>query len=142
MPDAELRRQRTAYRRGLLRAAVIGAGVAMVMGISTLAAINKAGEARQARDQLRISNRQLQEKNRDLAAALNEARAQRRQAVAATRRESQQKRAALQAQAHATQLASQRRWALGARWHLPSRESGTSRAHNIRPPRRQSCSTA
>src|SRR5439155_833017 len=48
MPDAEVRRQRAAYRRGLLRAAMIGGAVAVVMAMLALAGLARAQRAHRA----------------------------------------------------------------------------------------------
>src|SRR5205807_3453876 len=47
MPDAELRRQRAAYRRGLLRATSVAAGVMAVIATLSLVAVNQARRAQQ-----------------------------------------------------------------------------------------------
>lgn len=46
MPDAELRRQRAAYRKGLMRAAMVGTAGALVLGSLTFAALVNARFAR------------------------------------------------------------------------------------------------
>src|SRR5262245_23161483 len=47
MPDAELRRQRAAYRRGLLRATTVAAAVLAIIVALSLVAVNQARRAQQ-----------------------------------------------------------------------------------------------
>ncbi|MCI0423815.1 MAG: AAA-like domain-containing protein [Acidobacteria bacterium] len=94
MPDAELRRQRAAYRRGLLRATAAAAVILIVMGVLSVAAIRGR---QQAVEQGRIAEqekaRAVQERSRaeeetwradrnaqDLEGALAEAKEQRENA--------------------------------------------------------------
>src|SRR5437660_3287735 len=49
MPDAELRRQRAAYRRGLFRAASVAAAVLAVVAALALTAVHQAHRANQER---------------------------------------------------------------------------------------------
>src|SRR5262249_25164219 len=66
MPDAEQRRQRSAYRRGVVRTLVVSASIVAIMG---LLAISAARNARQA--QVNARNAQVRERaaNRALYAA-------------------------------------------------------------------------
>jgi hypothetical protein len=91
MPDAELRRQRAAYRRGVVRAATVGILGALVLGALTSVAVLNARTARTAA----------------LAARRNLDLAQRQTRVADL-----QRRLAEQADLHASLLAEQRRLAL------------------------------
>jgi len=50
MPDAEVRRQRAAYRRGVARTSIWAAGVVIVMLLLTLTAVDRAKVARHAQD--------------------------------------------------------------------------------------------
>jgi WD40 repeat protein len=63
MPDAELRRQRAAYRRGLLRFAAVAGAVVVIMAGLTFAAIHQASRAeereREARRNLYFANMNL-----------------------------------------------------------------------------------
>src|SRR5262249_16456407 len=117
LPDAELQRQRAAYRRGLLRAAAVGGTVALIMIGLTATAISQADQARRARDRATRLNRALQEAlrtqretNQRLIVALDDVSTQRNRAsLAAVRaqsaegRERTQKQAALAAQGQAEQ---------------------------------------
>jgi WD40 repeat protein len=91
MPDAELRRQRAAYRRGLLRAGVISAAVVGVMAVLALTAI---GQARRADGNLQRASRSAREAR--WASACAEHLAAERQ-VALTQRERERDRANRQA---------------------------------------------
>ncbi len=94
MPDAELRRQRAAYRRGLLRATAVAAAILIALGALSIAAIRGR---QQAVEQKKIAEQErakaVLERNRaeeltqradryaqDLEAALAEARKQRESA--------------------------------------------------------------
>lgn len=73
MPDAELRRQRAAYRKGILRAAAVAAVILIVMAVLAVAALKQARRADQ--------NAHDREKAlAELSAALMEAKGQRRKA--------------------------------------------------------------
>jgi WD40 repeat protein len=83
MPDAELRRQRAAYQRGLWRAAAIAAGIIVVMGILSVYAFTQKREAVKQRDRAEAAlveastQKREADKQRDRAeAALVEARTQ------------------------------------------------------------------
>src|SRR5439155_15108553 len=65
MPDAEIRRQRAAYRRGLARAAALSAVVVAAMAGLTATAVTQAGNARAA---TRGARPQARETNNALAA--------------------------------------------------------------------------
>lgn len=71
MPDAELQRQRAAYRRGLFRAASVGSAVVLVTGTLAFAAISNARVARRAlASAIAERNRaRLEEKRADAAVA-------------------------------------------------------------------------
>ncbi|HZT43228.1 MAG TPA: AAA-like domain-containing protein [Chthonomonadaceae bacterium] len=57
MPDAEQRRQRAAFRRGVLRAASVGAGIVIVMAVLALTAISYAQRAeRNRKESVRQTN--------------------------------------------------------------------------------------
>jgi WD40 repeat protein len=78
MPDAELRRQRLAYRRGLARAAALSGVVLAVMAGLTGAAVTQAGRAEAATQDARGQTRRveelartLQKTNDELSNALN-----------------------------------------------------------------------
>jgi WD40 repeat protein len=66
MPDAELRRQRAAYRRGLWRAALASAGILAAMGALALLAVR---QARHAEAQRRIAQQVQQAQRRQLYVA-------------------------------------------------------------------------
>lgn len=53
MPDAELRRQQAAFRKGLLRAAMVSAGILMVVVALAVSAWQQALAANHARDEVR-----------------------------------------------------------------------------------------
>ncbi len=91
MPDAELRRQRRAYRLGLRRAAAAAAVVLLALTALTALAVNRAAVARSA---TRLANRR----------ARDEARARNRADAAATQAQSERVRA----DAEATRVASER----------------------------------
>ncbi len=55
MPDAELRRQRTAYRRGMVRAIAVASIIVAMMGGLAAYALGKAREASKARDEARTN---------------------------------------------------------------------------------------
>jgi WD40 repeat protein len=57
MPDAELRRQRAAYRRGLLRAAVLSGVVLAVMGVLSLVAVGNARRAETETEKAQVAQR-------------------------------------------------------------------------------------
>ncbi len=69
MPDAELRRQREAYRKGLFRAAVVAAGIIAVIGVLAFAAITQAtrasAEARRADENFQRANHNAEEAGRN-----------------------------------------------------------------------------
>ncbi len=66
MPDAELRRQRAAYRRGLLRAAVVGAVVITLIAALAIVAVKQRIRAEQATSE--ALGQQKISKSRELAA--------------------------------------------------------------------------
>ena len=69
MPDAELRRQRAAYRKGLVRAAAVGTASVLVVGSLAFVAISNARTARIALENaVADRNRARQEKERADAA--------------------------------------------------------------------------
>jgi hypothetical protein len=71
MPDAELRRQRAAYHRGLVRATAVGTAALLVLGALTFAAVHNAHIARVALASAIIErNRAQQERKRADAAAI------------------------------------------------------------------------
>jgi tetratricopeptide (TPR) repeat protein len=75
MPDAELRRQRAAFRRGVLRAAAVAAVILFVMAGLAIAAVR---ERNRAVDEARRADRNAQEREKavsDLRVALDEAKA-------------------------------------------------------------------
>ena len=103
MPDAELRRQRDAYRRGLLRAATVAAVVVLLMGLLAGEAFHQGGVARAA---VRAFKREARRADRSEAEARAEAAAARREAqvaMAANGQAQAQKQIAL----HQTELAKQ-----------------------------------
>ncbi len=53
MPDAEVRRQRIAFRKGVLRTALVSTGLMGVMGVLIGMVVSRAHEAEQKRDELR-----------------------------------------------------------------------------------------
>jgi WD40 repeat protein len=53
MPDAELRRQRTAYRRGLVRATSVATVILALMGVLAAVAVDQAREARRQQERWR-----------------------------------------------------------------------------------------
>ncbi|MDT4896704.1 MAG: hypothetical protein QOH25_1781 [Acidobacteriota bacterium] len=73
MPDAELRRQRSAYRKGVWRAAAIAAIILTLMGVLVAAAIQQRNVAREER-------RRADENADQLSVALAKAEEQRREA--------------------------------------------------------------
>ena len=80
MPDAELRRQRAAFRRGVVRAAAVAAVILVVMAGLAIAAIR---ERNRAVDEARRADRNALEREKamtDLRAALDEAKAERENA--------------------------------------------------------------
>jgi WD40 repeat protein len=115
MPDAEVQRQKAAFRLGVLRASTIGAAVILAMAGLTGIAVGQAEEARLARRKADGLNRSLQHAlagqqltNRRLQEALAEARKQQKLATSAATRasaaekaERAQKVAARTAQKHA-----------------------------------------
>ena len=66
MPDAELRRQRAAYRRGLARAAAIAAVIILIIAALAMVALKQRDEAERAR--LEAQRQQKISKSRELAA--------------------------------------------------------------------------
>jgi WD40 repeat protein/tetratricopeptide (TPR) repeat protein len=92
MPDAELRRQRAAYRRGLLRATGVAAGILVVMSGLALAAVRSAARAQAAQSKLKRVNGQLsqligqqQQITMQLQSALQQSRQNQSAALAAQR---------------------------------------------------------
>src|ERR687893_796883 len=77
MPDAELRRQRAAYRRGLVRAATVGAAILLVMSALGLIALRQRNRAMEESRRADTNFRQLQHKQIQLERALVEAQTQR-----------------------------------------------------------------
>jgi WD40 repeat protein len=94
MPDAELRRQRAAYRRGLARAAAVGAAVVGVMGMLALSAHRSESRAEERAYAARVAE------NRAIRAR-ETATHDRQQAVVAGERERTQRLAAQQAEQRA-----------------------------------------
>ena len=69
MPDAELRRQKRAYRRGLMRAATVGGVVSLVMAVLTGVAIRAQEDALTHKDLLAIEDFHLKNLNEKLRKA-------------------------------------------------------------------------
>ena len=108
MPDAEIRRQRAAYRRGARRAALVGGGVALVMLALALTALDQARQARQnghraVRGEMRARGlaKSLQSALTAAEAARNQARGEAARATTAEGRERAQRLLAVGAQAQA-----------------------------------------
>jgi tetratricopeptide (TPR) repeat protein len=77
MPDAELRRQRAAYRRGLVRAATVAAVILLVMSGLGLVALRQRNRALEESRRADTNFRQLQQQQAQLERALAEAQTQR-----------------------------------------------------------------
>lgn len=71
MPDAELRRQRKAYRHGLVRAASVGAAVVVCVAMLAAVALHQASEARNARDAAQAASRKVAEQERTATSRLS-----------------------------------------------------------------------
>ncbi len=76
MPDAELRRQRAAYRRGVLRAAGVAAVILVAMSVLAAVALGQRNRAVEEKNRADASFRQLQKTYEALGNALKEAKAQ------------------------------------------------------------------
>jgi tetratricopeptide (TPR) repeat protein len=101
MPDAELRRQRAAYRRGLLRAATVAAVILMVMSALGLVALRQRDRAVEESRRADTNFRQLQHKQVQLERALAEAQAERTRAEEQRREADRQRQAATEQQQEA-----------------------------------------
>jgi len=77
MPDAELRRQRAAYRRGLVRAATVSAVILLIMSALGVVALRQRNRAMEESRRADTNFRQLQHKQVQLERALVEAQTQR-----------------------------------------------------------------
>jgi hypothetical protein len=80
MPDAELRRQRAATRRGIAQAAGVAVVIVVLLAGLAGAAVVQRNRAQAAERQVREVNASLAESNRSLEVALAEARAERERA--------------------------------------------------------------
>ena len=95
MPDAELRRQREAYRRGVLRAATVAAVVVLLMGLLAGEAFHQSGVARAAVRSFQREARRADRNEAEARAEAVEARREARAASAANERAQTQKQIAL-----------------------------------------------
>jgi len=77
MPDAELRRQRAAYRRGMLRAAAVAAIVLALVTALAVVALSQRNRAVEEARRADLNARQRETALGDLSAALDEAKRQR-----------------------------------------------------------------
>lgn len=80
MPDAELRRQRVAYRRGLFRAATVGTAIVIALGTLAAAAIHNERRANGLADSYRSMLGQKEAALRKLGIALQDVEQERRSA--------------------------------------------------------------
>ncbi|HEY7546656.1 MAG TPA: AAA-like domain-containing protein, partial [Blastocatellia bacterium] len=104
MPDAEVRRQREAYRRGLMRATAIAAIILIVMAALVGAAVRSAQAARAAQTEANAQRIEAENQRSRAEAALDEAREQRSRAeVALAETQKQQGLAEKNAQREAEQ---------------------------------------
>jgi hypothetical protein len=111
MPDAEARRQRAAYRRGLARATALAAVVVTAMAGLVVAAVTQAGRARAATRAARQQTRETKNALADKAQALD-------QLADALRREKAQHQLALTARKDADRSA-----------HHAEQSAGGARTH-------------
>src|SRR5205814_4824721 len=77
MPDAEVRRQRAAYRRGMLRAAAVAAIVLALVSALAVVALSQRNRAVEEARRADLNARQRETALGDLSAALDEAKRQR-----------------------------------------------------------------
>jgi tetratricopeptide (TPR) repeat protein len=80
MPDAEVQRQRAAYRRGLLRAAGVAAVIFLLLGALSVAAFTQRNRALEEAGRADRNARERERALSDLKSALEEARQQRAEA--------------------------------------------------------------
>ncbi|HWW77505.1 MAG TPA: AAA-like domain-containing protein, partial [Pyrinomonadaceae bacterium] len=80
MPDAELQRQRAAYRRGLLRAAAVAAVIFLLLGALSVAALTQRNRALEEARRADRNARDREAALSELKAALGEAERQRAEA--------------------------------------------------------------
>jgi hypothetical protein len=80
MPDAELRRQRAAYRAGVLRAAAIAAVILLLVGSLAAVAFQQRNRAQAEARRADEKTKELEQKARELEMALADAKSQRQRA--------------------------------------------------------------
>ncbi len=105
MPDAELRRQKAAFRRGVLRTACVFLAALAVLAALTAWAVRSAAEAQQARQKASLAARNAQRQARRADEKAEEARE-------SAERAEREKRAAQAANARSRRLARDRQAAL------------------------------
>ena len=77
MPDAELRRQRAAYRKGIWRAASVAAVILLMMAALAIAAVKQRNHARAEAQRADLNARDREKALGELSAALTETKGQR-----------------------------------------------------------------